>query len=610
MGWYAKYKGQTARAFAPMYLYSQTHDSGGDNGSTVADNFKIAVTQGVDTQDDYLPQGNYDWQTQPSAAQKANAANFKLDGYATLFSSKTGVGIDARQTIQYQIFNDIPVVIVLMTRTGFFNMRYQNNINTADYDNWGTEGGLHSMLALAYDTDGLIVQNSWGTSWGAKGYTKLSWAVVNSDVREAYVATGYTPKTVGPVVKVAKMSGATLSTVTATSAGGWLDFMVPSNTAWRVSSMPDWVTMTPQAGFGLFGSLDPSTPADSVPVINASVRLRISSNTGLARNGTVTFTTTVGSPASFASVPVSQDSALEVSLSTWKPGSSGMWTWVTVTSTLSWSAAVTAGATWLTLSNTKGSGSLQMWVQAEANTSTSSRSATVTFFAQSGSTQMTRFLSVTQDGMVPTVSVDWGVWYPSNASATVGGTVTSNTSWKVVSDQQWLTVSQSSGTGVVPLTFTVQANPYFNPRTATVTVSTTSGSPQMTWTMRVGQAGYECPYEIGNTTCKWDNFPTLITSTIDKVGDQDLFRFSPSVTGWYTITSVGVPWNSLANPFGAIYQVDATSNVKLVTSDDDSAGNLQFQMRVYLTGGQYYYLAVWASGSSGTGFYSVTATRS
>jgi hypothetical protein len=59
--------------------------------------------------------------------------------------------------------------------------------------------------------------------------------------------------------------------------------------------------------------------------------------------------------------------------------------------------------------------------------------------------------------------------YSQGSSTTTN--IVSNLSWTVRSDQTWLTVNPSSGTGDQILTFTADANPTINPRIATVTVS-------------------------------------------------------------------------------------------------------------------------------------------
>jgi hypothetical protein len=57
--------------------------------------------------------------------------------------------------------------------------------------------------------------------------------------------------------------------------------------------------------------------------------------------------------------------------------------------------------------------------------------------------------------------------------------INSNTSWTVSSNQTWLTVNKTSGTGNNGLTFTAEANPLATTRTAIVTVSATDVESQM-----------------------------------------------------------------------------------------------------------------------------------
>ncbi|MCL2782263.1 MAG: C1 family peptidase [Actinomycetia bacterium] len=160
MGWYAQETGANARAFAPMYMYSQI-GGGKDDGALITDGLKLAVTQGVDTQDDYT-YGNYNYMTQPTAAQMANAANSKFTGYTTLFATSSGnVGALAQTSIENALSQGEPVAIGFQVRNGF--MYYGNNLAVADDDTSTTVLGGHAVLALAYDANGLIIENSWGT---------------------------------------------------------------------------------------------------------------------------------------------------------------------------------------------------------------------------------------------------------------------------------------------------------------------------------------------------------------------------------------------------------------------------------------------------------------
>ena len=42
--------------------------------------------------------------------------------------------------------------------------------------------GNHAVLAVGYDTAGLLVQNHWGENWGVKGFGHIAWEVVEHDV--------------------------------------------------------------------------------------------------------------------------------------------------------------------------------------------------------------------------------------------------------------------------------------------------------------------------------------------------------------------------------------------------------------------------------------------
>jgi hypothetical protein len=63
--------------------------------------------------------------------------------------------------------------------------------------------GNHEVLATGYDEQGLLIQNSWGTNWGFRGYGRLSWRVVSTDVYQAHTISGFgttTGDTTRPVI--------------------------------------------------------------------------------------------------------------------------------------------------------------------------------------------------------------------------------------------------------------------------------------------------------------------------------------------------------------------------------------------------------------------------
>jgi hypothetical protein len=85
----------------------------------------------------------------------------------------------------------------------------------------------------------------------------------------------------------------------------------------------------------------------------------------------------------------------------------------------------------------------------------------------------------------------------ANIGATEGSNttvqVTANVAWTASSDQTWLTVSPTSGTGNGTLTFTAEYNPSIAPRSAKVAVLATGVDSQ---TITLTQAGSNAPLSI------------------------------------------------------------------------------------------------------------------
>ncbi|MDV7251350.1 C1 family peptidase, partial [Xanthomonas hortorum] len=77
-----------------------------------------------------------------------------------------------------------PVVIGFNTRQGFDDL----GANEVDNDITSPINGAHAVVALGYNQSGLIIENSWGETWGSRGFGTLSWEVVGKDVLIAVVA--------------------------------------------------------------------------------------------------------------------------------------------------------------------------------------------------------------------------------------------------------------------------------------------------------------------------------------------------------------------------------------------------------------------------------------
>lgn len=195
MGWYANKLGYSNSAFAPMYLYSQTHLDSSDRGggSYASANYNILETQGISPASGYT-QGNYNFTTTPTAAQQSAAAPFKASTFHTLFASTNpegGVGSDAQLVIQKALAAGYPVGMALPIYDGFYGLNSDDyTLNLGDPGAESNYAGGHYVTALGYDSEGVIIQNSWGTSWGRGGFAKLGWDFVNKHAVEAEYIEG------------------------------------------------------------------------------------------------------------------------------------------------------------------------------------------------------------------------------------------------------------------------------------------------------------------------------------------------------------------------------------------------------------------------------------
>src|SRR5207244_1196303 len=74
-----------------------------------------------------------------------------------------------------------------------------DHATSVDDDITGPIRGYHEVLALGYDASGVLIENSWGTTFGDNGFARLSWRVIENDVAGAYTIDGFAART--PVVR-------------------------------------------------------------------------------------------------------------------------------------------------------------------------------------------------------------------------------------------------------------------------------------------------------------------------------------------------------------------------------------------------------------------------
>jgi hypothetical protein len=223
MGYYANVRHSNGAPYAPLYLYMRVVQTGGAPNAGLVPERALAEAQagGVDTETDYT-QGYYKYQSAPSAAEIANATNYRITSWNTLFAG-ANQGTAARTTIETSIAAGNPVAIGMPVFANFFSMPANSLYNTLT----GTSLGGHMVSVFAYDAQGIWIRNQWGTAWGTKGDAHLSWAFVQKDVMGAYTISGLsttTPAVVLPTVSgLSPASGPTYVPTPVTVTGTNLD---------------------------------------------------------------------------------------------------------------------------------------------------------------------------------------------------------------------------------------------------------------------------------------------------------------------------------------------------------------------------------------------------
>jgi hypothetical protein len=189
-GWESNYQQHIGAPFAPYYVYNQIN-GGRDAGASIGSGLSLMQNQGVAEAAFWAP-ALYDWKTQPTDAERANAALHKFGSYQLLFSG-ANQGTAAQAALQTSLASNTPVEIGIPVFGAFFNLNSTNQVMTAAMAASSGYAGRHAIVALGYDATGVRIENSWGRGWGANGFATLSWDFVNKYVDEAYGSTGFLP---------------------------------------------------------------------------------------------------------------------------------------------------------------------------------------------------------------------------------------------------------------------------------------------------------------------------------------------------------------------------------------------------------------------------------
>lgn len=264
---------------------------------------------------------------------------------------------------------------------------------------------------------------------------------------------------------------ATPASVSLAVEGGTSNLSILSNTAWSIQTSAEWLSFSTLTGAG-----------------DGSVVVTALANSGTSARSAVIFITAAGT--SPVSVTVTQAGSVNTPYLTvaptllYAPASAGSISFQ-IESNTTW--RISESISWATVSPASGSSNGEVTVTLTARTSTSSRSGTIYIY---GTGLSSKKVTITQYGTGTgyTLSVSPGVVDFSEQGGVTNVLVASNTSWKVSSDEKWLTLSGSAGSNNGTFTITCQPNTSTSPRNASIEVSGTGVNTQ---TIRVTQLGIQ-----------------------------------------------------------------------------------------------------------------------
>jgi Papain family cysteine protease/IPT/TIG domain/Family of unknown function (DUF5719) len=175
------------RRFSPSFLYNQIN-GGRDRGASFPSAFELLKDTGA-LDLNAMPYNQYDYTTQPNSQQVEAAKPYRIANYAYIWR---GAGGNDVNQIKAHIAAGDPVALGIPVYQAFYYCQGNWVGSPAPGE---TIYGNHGICAVGYDDSagggqgGIKIVNSWGSDWGAGGYTYLSYDFVANYCWEAWTMT-------------------------------------------------------------------------------------------------------------------------------------------------------------------------------------------------------------------------------------------------------------------------------------------------------------------------------------------------------------------------------------------------------------------------------------
>lgn len=174
-GWKGQTDLITDNAFSPMFIYNQVKISDCMKGAYVDAAMTLLQTKGDLSAADF-DKNIADCNVMPTDKQLAKAAKNKITDFRTLFSYNASKQIKINK-IKLSLIQNRPVVVGISLLKNFASITKAAPYWNPTKGNQGPYGG-HSLVVIGFDDSrgAFEVMNSWGETWGNKGFAWIRYA--------------------------------------------------------------------------------------------------------------------------------------------------------------------------------------------------------------------------------------------------------------------------------------------------------------------------------------------------------------------------------------------------------------------------------------------------
>jgi C1A family cysteine protease len=175
-------RGERKATLSPLFLYFESRRLWGsterDSGSTITDSISVLERTGIATEESF-PYDITKFMIQPPAAAYETAKEFKYDNairISSLDDAQTALSKGQAVMFAYDVMES-------------FRSIGKDGVMPVPASGEKRLGG-HAVLAVGYDNQKQLVKvrNSWGASWGDKGYFYMPYAVFKSNARDIWTS--------------------------------------------------------------------------------------------------------------------------------------------------------------------------------------------------------------------------------------------------------------------------------------------------------------------------------------------------------------------------------------------------------------------------------------